>query len=79
MNNNEHYDKWNLFSAVGMLIIGLGLSVIGDATFSKVNGKPWILKGTIGLILFNAGIAIFGDAVKSRALYEWELKQETSE
>jgi len=75
--NEEHYNKWNLFSPIGLLVIGLGLSVIGDATYAKVKGKPWILKGTIGLILFNAGVAFFGEAVKARALYEWELKQDT--
>lgn len=74
--NDEHYNKWNLFSPIGLLVIGLGLSLIGDATYAKVQSKPWFLKGTIGLIVFNAGVAIFGEAVKARALYEWGLEQE---
>ena len=71
---NEKYEKWNLFAPLGLTIIGLGLSLTGDAIGSKAKGKSWFIKGTIGLIVFNAGIAIFGEAVKTRALYEWELE-----
>lgn len=72
---NENYEKWNAFSLIGLVIIGLGLSLTGDAIASKSKGKSWFVKGTIGLIVFNAGIAIFGEAVKARALYEWELEK----
>lgn len=70
---NEHYEKWNQFSPLGLLLTGLGLSIIGDATLSKHEGKGWVLKGTLGLIVFNAGLAIFGEAIKARALYEKDL------
>jgi len=72
---NDHYEKWNVFSPLGLLIIGLGISLIGEAIICKANGQRWFLKGTLGLIIFNTGIAIFGEAVKSRALYENELNQ----
>lgn len=70
----KHYDKWKVFSPLGLLLIGFGLSVVGDATASKINGKSWVAKGTIGLILFNAGMSIFGEAIKSRTLYESEAE-----
>jgi hypothetical protein len=67
------YDKWNKLAPLGLLIIGFGLSLTGDAMISKARGRGWFLKGTIGLIVFNAGIAVFGEAIKNRALYEAEL------
>jgi hypothetical protein len=69
----DNYNKWNQLSPLGLLVIGAGLSLVGDAIISKARGKGWFIKGTLGLIMFNAGIAIFGEAVKSRALYESEL------
>lgn len=71
---NENYEKWNKFSLIGLVIIGLGLSLTGDAISAKTKGRGWFIKGAIGLIVVNAGIAIFGEAVKARALYEWELE-----
>lgn len=72
---NETYERWNRFSPLGLLLIGLGLSIIGDAALSKGRGGGWFLKGTLGLIITNAGIAIFGEAIKNRALYEAELNR----
>lgn len=69
------YDKWNKLAPLGLLIIGLGLSVTGDAMISKAKGRGWFLKGTLGLIVFNAGIAVFGEAIKTRSLYEAELNK----
>lgn len=72
---NEHYDQWNRLSPLGLLIIGLGISLTGDAIMRKTQGKGWFLRGTLGLVLTNAGIAVFGEAVKHRALYEARLEQ----
>lgn len=72
---HEQYEKWNFFAPFGLLILGLGLSLVGDAVVSKSQGRAWFVKGTLGLFIFNAGIALFGEAVKARTLYEWELKQ----
>jgi len=71
---NDHYEKWNRYSPLAMLIIGVGMSLIGDATITKARGRRgWVLKGTLGLIVFNAGLAVLGEAIKSRALYESDL------
>jgi hypothetical protein len=69
----EHFETWSRFSVPGLILTGLGLSVIGQATIRKATGRGWFLQGTLGLILFNAGLALFGEAVKARALYEVEL------
>lgn len=72
---HENYEKWNLYSLLGLVIISLGLSLMGNSIVGKSKGKSWFVKGTIGLIVFNSGIVIFGEAVKARALYEWELEK----
>jgi hypothetical protein len=72
---NESYEKWERFAPLGLLVIGLGLSLTGHAIESKSKGRGWFLKGTLGLIVFNAGVAIFGEAIKARTLYEWELNK----
>lgn len=72
---NEQYEKWNLLAPIGLLVLGFGLSLTGDAIASKTRGRAWLIKGTIGLIVFNAGVAVFGEAVKARTLYEWELNK----
>ena len=72
---NDLYNKWNRFSFIGLLLSGLGLSIIGDTIISKARGRGWFLKGTLGLVAFNAGLAFFGEAVKNRTLYEIELNK----
>jgi hypothetical protein len=69
----DHFETWSRFSLVGLILTGLGLSVIGQATISKAKGHRWFLQGTLGLIIFNTGLALFGESVKARALYEAEL------
>jgi hypothetical protein len=68
-----NYEKWSRLSPLGLLLLGLGLSLTGNAIIAKNHGKRWFLQGTLGLIVFNAGVAIFGEAVKARTLYEAEL------
>lgn len=70
----DHYQRWNQLAPLGLLLTGLGLSMVGDATLSKARGKGWVLKGTLGLICFNAGLAIFAESVKERTHYERDLE-----
>jgi hypothetical protein len=73
---DQHYQEWSESAPRGLLLVGLGVSLVGQATVLKANKKStlaWVLLGTLGLIVLNAGIAIFGEAVKHRALYESKL------
>ena len=75
---DTHYRTWRLLAPLGLGTIGLGLSVVGEATLMKGRGGPaagWVALGTLGLCLFNAGVAMFGEAVKHRALYEWSRRE----
>lgn len=71
----EHFETWSRLSVPGLILTGLGLSLVGQAGISKGQGRRWFWQGTLGLICFNAGLAIFGESVKARALYEAELNQ----
>jgi hypothetical protein len=72
----DPYQKWNQLAPLGLLLTGLGLSLTGDATLRKAQGKAWVLKGTLGLICFNAGLALFAESVKARMHYERDLQEQ---
>ena len=51
--------KWLRYGAISMLLIGFGVSLIGEAIILKSNGAnvmQWVALGTVALIVFNAGI-----------------------
>ncbi|MBK8034888.1 MAG: hypothetical protein J0M07_31440 [Anaerolineae bacterium] len=73
---DQHYQEWSENAPRGLLLIGAGISVIGQAIVLKSRRKStvvWFLFGLVGLILFNAGVSVFGEAVKHRTLYESKL------
>jgi hypothetical protein len=75
---NEHYEKWDTLAPRGLALIGLGLSITGQAISVKSRGRGflrWFLLGTLGLIVVNSGVALFGEAVKHRALYEMKVQK----
>jgi hypothetical protein len=68
--SDENFVKWLIMAPLGLLLLGSGLSMVGEAIIRKRDGKPWFAFGTVALIVFNAGVSIFGDAVKHRVLLE---------
>jgi len=69
----EAFYKWLIEAVLGLILIGFGLSLFGQAVIYKSRGEPlrkWFLWGTVSLIVVNAGICVFGDAVKQRVIYE---------
>ena len=63
-------DKRNL-APVGLIGIGFGLSLFGEAVRLKSDGAPlwrWFVVGTLSLVVVNSGIALFGEAVKHSTL-----------
>lgn len=55
--------RWLLFSIGGLLLIGGGVSLVGQAVIEKAAGDPWFWLGTAGLVVLNAGVSVFGQGV----------------
>lgn len=52
---------------LGLAMIGMGLSLTGEATIMKGQEAvwwSWVAMGTLGLVILNAGVSIFGSAVQ---------------
>ena len=61
--------SWRWIAPAGLMLIGFGVSLIGQAIIWKAEAEaiwPWVALGTLGLCVFNAGISIFGEAVVRR-------------
>ena len=54
---------WYFFSIMGLLLIGLGLCVFGEALIQKINQESYFVLGTLSLIIFNTGICFVGEAI----------------
>lgn len=79
MDATHHYRRWRWLAPAGLLTIGAGLSVVGQATLLKTRDAPtrrWVLWGTAGLALTNAGLSMLGDSIKHRTLYEWQRQSD---
>ena len=63
-----HLRTWRRFAPLGLASVGLGLSLVGEATLRKGRGEPFVVYGTAALCVVNAGLCLFGEAVKHRAL-----------
>ncbi len=55
--------RWLFFSVIGLSLIGLGVSLVGEAIIFKMGGKPWFLFGTLALIVLNSGVCLVAEAV----------------
>ncbi len=57
-----------LYSVVGLLLIGFGLSLLGEAIIYKLRENVyWIPMGTVALAVTNTGICFIGKAVLLKA------------
>ena len=55
--------RYWLYSVGGLLLVGVGLSILGEAIISKIRGEAWFLVGSFALILVNSGICLVAGAV----------------
>ena len=55
--------RWYFFSIMGLLLIGLGLCVFGEALIQKINQESYFISGTLSLVIFNTGICFVGEAI----------------
>ncbi|MFW5826992.1 MAG: hypothetical protein ACOCU4_02810 [Alkalispirochaeta sp.] len=66
--------RWLIFSISGLVLIGAGVSVVGQAIIAKAADTPWFLMGTAGLVILNAGVSVFGQGVVYRVLITREAR-----
>jgi hypothetical protein len=69
-SHSNHRAQWLFKAPLGLLLIGLGFSIAGDAIARKSSAKSWFWRGTIGLVLMNAGVSVVGDAVRHRTMMD---------
>lgn len=65
--------KWLLYSTLGLILVGAGLAVFGEAVSSKMNADSWhdwFWTGTLSLIIINSGLSIFARGVIFRVQLE---------
>lgn len=69
MNDAAHTRHLGL-AVGGLLSVGTGLSLFGDALARKIESdsgrhpRPWFARGTLALVLVNAGICLVVEAGK---------------
>ncbi|MDA8758262.1 hypothetical protein N9M69_02725 [Flavobacteriaceae bacterium] len=57
-------NKWMMYSISGLLLFGMGLSILGEAIIIKyTQNDHWILVGTLALVVTKSGLCLFGQAV----------------
>ena len=55
--------KWIGLSIVSLLLIGMGLSILGEAIILKNNDKSYFVMGTLALVIINSGLCFLGEAI----------------
>lgn len=58
--------RWLGFSIFGLILIGAGFSIAGEAIILKGSQAPfwsWFLLGTAGLVVLNSGVSCVGQGV----------------
>ena len=62
--------RWAVLAPAGLAAVGLGASLLGEATLKKGRGDAWFAAGTLALCVLNGGLCLFGEAVKQSTLAE---------
>ncbi len=63
---NTDFKKWLSFSIGGLVLTGLGLSLLGESIISKYEKRSWFWMGTLSLVVINSGLSLIGKAVTYR-------------
>ncbi len=66
----RHREKWAWLAPAGLVGVGLGVSLAGEATLRKGRGEPFVVYGTLALCVIGAGMSLFGESVKQSTLAE---------
>jgi len=72
---NRYFTYWLASAVGGLVLIGFGLSLFGEAVIAKYEQENWFWPGTISLIVINSGISLVGQSVVYRLKYIREKEQ----
>lgn len=70
---NRHYRRWLIQAPLGLILVGLGVSLVSEAAMLKYDEAAtwaWVSYGTIALVVLNSGLCVFGDSILHRMRYE---------
>lgn len=69
--------KWLIYSIGGLVFLGFGLSLLGEAILFKLNNDfSCFYWGTAALVVFNTGIGLIGEAIVTK--FKLEIKGKTN-
>nr|WKN38083.1 hypothetical protein K4G66_05115 [Tunicatimonas sp. TK19036] len=71
----RYFNYWLIFAIAGLILIGLGLSLFGEAIIAKYERQNWFWLGSLSLIIVNAGISLVGQSVVYRVKLIREKEQ----
>ncbi len=63
--------KWLIYAVGGILLMGFGLTLLGESIILKTDDREWWMwfgLGTLALTVFFAGLSLFGQGVVYRTL-----------
>ncbi len=66
---------WLGLAPLGLILVGLGFSIAGDAITRKSTEQSWFVRGVLGLVLLNSGISIVGEAVRMRVHADLDIQR----
>ncbi|MCH8567336.1 MAG: hypothetical protein LAT67_03700 [Balneolales bacterium] len=75
----DHKAKWKRFAIIAVSLIGLGVTIVAEATIIKSQSPDgfdlghmalWFWTGLAGIVSINAGISFMAESVKQRLYYE---------
>lgn len=61
---------WLAKGVGGLLLVGAGLCVFGEALTQKIQEQPWFGLGTLSLVLVNFGLCMMFDSHNHQMRYQ---------
>jgi len=62
-------ELWLVKGVGGLLFVGAGLCVFGEALLNKLQSEPWFGIGTLSLVLVNFGLCMMFDSHNHQLRY----------
>ncbi len=70
---NNYFKLWLIAAISGLVLIGFGLSLFGEAVIKKYEQaafSSWFWWGTLSLVVVNSGLSLIGQSVIYKIKYD---------